>query len=141
MKFTVYGEPTAKGRPRFKNMGKYTMTYTDKKTQSYENLVKMSYINSQENIIKFEDTDMLEVVIDAYFSIPKSTSNKKRCLMEDLVIRPIKRPDTDNIAKIILDSLNHIAFKDDSQVIKLEVNKFYSNEPRVEVEINKIDIN
>ena len=51
----------------------------------------------------------------------------------------LKKPDCDNIAKIILDSLNGIAFKDDNQVSKLEVNKVYGTEDKVEVEIIYLD--
>ncbi len=50
-------------------------------------------------------------------------------------ISPMKKPDLDNIAKIILDSLNQIAFKDDSQVTSLRVEKVYSERPCVEVRL------
>ena len=43
IKFTIPGEPRGKGRPRFSNRGGYVRTYTDEKTASYENLVKMEY--------------------------------------------------------------------------------------------------
>jgi Holliday junction resolvase RusA-like endonuclease len=73
--------------------------------------------------------------IQAFFFIPKSTSNKKREKMLSGEIRPTKKPDTDNLAKIILDSLNKMAYDDDSQIVTLTVQKFYSDEPRVEVEL------
>jgi len=52
-------------------------------------------------------------------------------------------PDSDNIAKIIheLDSLNKIAFDDDSQVIELTVLKKYTEElERVKFELEEIGI-
>jgi Holliday junction resolvase RusA-like endonuclease len=55
--------------------------------------------------------------------------------MIDGIIRPIKKPDLDNIAKIIADSLNGVAYRDDSQIVESSVAKFYSDFPRVEVEI------
>jgi len=59
-------------------------------------------------------------------------------------INPTKKPDADNIAKIILDGCNGILYKDDSQIVKLISEKKYSENPRVEVEIisngrNKVD--
>jgi Holliday junction resolvase RusA-like endonuclease len=48
------------------------------------------------------------------------------------------KPDLDNLAKIILDSLNGIAFDDDRQVVRLEVSKFYSDRPRAEVWLTEI---
>ena len=46
--------------------------------------------------------------------------------------------DCDNLAKIILDSLNDIAYKDDAQVSRLTVRKLYSERPRVEVTLTEI---
>ena len=50
-------------------------------------------------------------------------------------IRPTKKPDTDNVAKSILDACNKIAYDDDSHVVELFVEKWYSDEPRVVVEL------
>lgn len=55
-------------------------------------------------------------------------------------IFPVKKPDCDNIAKIILDALNKIAYKDDSQVIELSVKKLYSEKAKVLVHIEEIEI-
>lgn len=52
---------------------------------------------------------------------------------------PCKKPDLDNIAKIILDSLNGIAYKDDSQVVELNISKKYTeDEERIEFELEEI---
>ena len=48
------------------------------------------------------------------------------------------KPDTDNIAKSILDSLNGIAYLDDKQVIKLVVEKYYAEVPSVSIEIKEV---
>ncbi len=55
--------------------------------------------------------------------------------MLDGHIRPTKTPDADNIAKSVLDALNKVAYKDDSCVVDLIVEKWYSENPRVEVYI------
>lgn len=130
--FEIPGEPKSKARHRTTKSGH---TYTPKQTIEYENWVKQCYC------IKHRDkklTGQIKAEITAYFSIPKSTSKKKRKEMINRIIRPTKKPDTDNIAKIILDSLNHIAFDDDKQVIDLRVLKFYSENPRVEVELSEV---
>ena len=59
--------------------------------------------------------------------------------MIDHEILPMVKPDTDNIAKSILDSLNGIAYKDDKQVVELIVYKFYNDVPYVNVTIEEID--
>ena len=71
--------------------------------------------------------------IIAYFAVPKSYSKAKRldCVLNNL--RPTKKPDADNIAKIILDSLNGIAYDDDSQIVELTVIKEWTDgQERVE---------
>lgn len=125
MKFTIPGEPGAKGRPKFCKGG---WAYTPAKTASYENLVKLSYDGPMHE-------GPLQVDIKAYFKIPKSTTKKNFLLMVSQMILPTKRPDWDNIGKIICDALNDIAYHDDSQVIDGRVRKYYSEEPRVDIEI------
>ena len=44
----------------------------------------------------------------------------------------------DNIGKIICDALNGIAYRDDAQIVDALVRKFYSDTPRVIVEISDI---
>ena len=73
----------------------------------------------------------------AFFPIPASATKRFRmeCAHEDKPV--VKKPDFDNIAKIICDALNEIAFKDDSQVYDCRVQKFYSETPRTVVTIEE----
>lgn len=57
------------------------------------------------------------VVITTYRALPKS--RPKRVEFEE----DTYKPDADNIAKLVLDALNGIAFADDSQVVLLFVAK------------------
>lgn len=79
----------------------------------------------------------IKVTIIAYFDIPKSTSKKKETGMLNQSISPTKKPDIDNITKIVLDSMNKFAFKDDTQVTKLEVEKKYATESKIYVKIEE----
>ena len=136
VKFTIKGEPEGKGRPRFRRAGQYVQTYTPDKTAAYENLIKLEY-RRQCRDFKFGDKDQLDVRISAYYGIPKSKSKKEKKLMEDLVLRPIKKPDCDNVIKVVLDSLNNLAYHDDTQVVDLQIRRFYSFDPRVVVTIQE----
>lgn len=52
------------------------------------------------------------------------------------VYRPAKRGDIDNAAKILLDSLNGIAYSDDSQIVEIHAYRYDDKaNPRVEVEV------
>ena len=64
--------------------------------------------------------------IEAVFEIPKSTSKKRRLLMEAREELPCKKPDADNIAKVICDALNKVAYGDDTQICSLKVDKRYT---------------
>jgi Holliday junction resolvase RusA-like endonuclease len=132
VKFTVPGEPKAKARPRMST--KTGRAYTPSETIQYENLVKVCYMESKQ--LKLEG--QIEAQITAFYGIPKSASKKKKEQMLQGLIRPVKKPDVDNIAKTVLDSLNKIAYDDDSQIVECIVQKFYSDNPRVEVEIKQI---
>ena len=134
--FTVIGEPKSKQRPRVVHTAAGTRTYTPQQTVMYENLVKYSYME-QCGGAYLEGAIAAE--IDAYFPIPKSESKKRRKLMIDKVILHTKKIDCDNLAKVILDSLNKIAYHDDSQVAFLTVRKFYGEQPEVRVHLQEID--
>ena len=133
----ISGEPVAKGRPRFTRRGNFITTYTPEKTVNYETLVKSSFQEKYPNFKPLQDTLRMDII--AYFSAPKSTSKKKHADMIAGIIRPTKM-DCDNIAKIILDSLNKIAYNDDRQVAELLVIKKFSDLPRVEIKIKSIEM-
>lgn len=131
--FIIQGKVQAKQRPRFN--GKFA--YTPKETVAYENWVKTCYLEKYRGQKPLEKP--LKVKIIAYYDIPKSTSKKKQQQMLNNEIFPTVKPDTDNIAKSILDSLNKIAYLDDKQVVKLEVEKYYSTSANVAVIIEELE--
>jgi Holliday junction resolvase RusA-like endonuclease len=78
----------------------------------------------------------VEVVMQAGFSPPKSTSKRKTAAMINQLHD--RKPDADNVAKIVLDGLSGIAFVDDNQVAILKVVKFWTATPGVEVTIKTL---
>lgn len=134
IEFVVYGTPKGKGRPRFRKMGKFVQTYTDEQTTNYENLVRLSYVNSGCKSY-LEDTKPLIMELDVYLEIPKNVSKKKLEKMINNEELPTKKPDLDNIVKSIWDGLNKVAYSDDKQITTLIANKYYSLEPRVKIKI------
>lgn len=71
------------------------------------------------------------VALDIEFALPVplsySKAKRQACLEGDLF--PTGKPDVDNLAKIIKDALNTIAYVDDSQVVGLKLKKYYSATP------------
>lgn len=128
--FEVPGHPQGKARARTTKFG----SYTPEKTVLYENYIKLRY----QQVSNYISDKPLEVYIYAYYEPPKSTSKKDRQMMLDGKIRPTKKPDIDNIAKVVLDALNGIAYKDDTQIIRLVVYKTYFETAHVGVSIVEV---
>ena len=133
IQFEVLGQPKGKGRPRMARNGH---VFTPKDTVMYENLVKTMYTAQVGN--KFLE-GAIKAEIIGYFAIPKSTSKKKKAEMLEGKIEYTHKIDCDNLAKVILDSLNHIAYHDDSQVTQLYVCKKYAEEPKVVVTLTELE--
>lgn len=127
IKFTVPGEPKGKGRPIVTKHG----TYTPETTVNYENWVKICFQEARQQML----TGQLNAELKCFYSIPKSFTKKKREDASNCILRPTKKPDIDNICKIIFDSLNGLAYADDKDIVSCKVDKYYSDNPRVEVEI------
>jgi len=130
IKFTIPGVPVGKGRPRITRNG----AYTPKKTKEYEALVRRCWQTQSGQ--GFSGGIALVATVNAFFPIPKSTSKKKAAAMEGALC--LKKPDSDNITKGILDALNGHAYPDDAAVMLDGVWKFYTNGlPRVEITIRE----
>ena len=123
------GQPIAKARPRVCKHG----TYTPKRTADYENLVRAICLECNPEPLEGH----LRATIDFYMQIPKSRTKADKEKMGTGEIRPTPRPDLDNLIKSILDPINGIAYKDDSQVVEIVARKFYSDRPRAEVIIEE----
>lgn len=137
--FMVPGEPQGKARPKVTRTktGK-SHTYTPDKTVAYEKLVRTQYTHNAPEDFQFESGTPLYLIVNAYMRIPKSKPKYQIRDMLANILRPTKKPDWDNIGKIISDALNKAAYADDAQIVDAHIIKWYSNDPRVEVEIGEI---
>lgn len=130
LKFTVPGDPRGKQRPRVTRAG---IAYTPKETVNYENLVKVAFTENFPEWIPIEGC--VGMHITSFSSAPKSMPKKLMPFVKGETLRHEKKPDYDNIAKIVCDALNQIAYKDDKQITDFSITKRYSLKPRVEVTI------
>ncbi len=131
--FEMIGEPVGKARPRMNT--RTGRAYTPTNTKLYEYSLRQWFIREYPNFIPIETR--VKVTIIAYFGIPKSTSKKKEAEMLKENISPTKKPDADNIIKIVLDAMNKFAFNDDTQVTKLEIEKKYDKTPRIYIKVEE----
>ena len=131
--FEIKEKAIGKQRPRYSI--KTHRMYTPTKTSTFEEKVKWAF-KSKYNIETELSTKPFKAKIIAVFEPAKSLSKKKK--EELLYSEYTKKPDADNIAKIILDSLNELAYKDDNQVAELLVLKQYGDENKIIVELEEI---
>ena len=131
MRFEVAGEVIGKGRPRFTRSGR---TYTPKKTLNYERAIKRAYLNKYTYLSK----KSIRIKICAYLEVAQSNSKVKKQKMLDNELQCTKKPDVDNIVKVVLDALNKVAYQDDTQVVEVIAIKRWSNESRLKVIIEEI---
>lgn len=116
--FSVEGDPVGKQRPRF-SRGR---TYTPKKTVDYENLIASKALSAMCPATPVETPVSIFIWIN--HAIPASYSKKRKEACLNGLEFP-KKPDLDNVAKLYLDAMNGIVYKDDVQVVKLRVSKRY----------------
>ena len=124
--FTVEGNPVGKQRPRFSR----GHTYTPKKTVDYEKQVADKAKQAMGSSQPLETP--VAVFIYISHTVPASYSKKRTeaCLAN--VERP-RKPDLDNVAKLVLDAMNGVVYKDDVDVVRLNVIKRYDTVAGVRV--------
>lgn len=81
---------------------------------------------------------LLEVL--AVYAIPPSWPPAKRQAALDGKVWKTSRPDFDNLAKIIADALNGLAYGDDAQIVRASVGKRYGQPERTDVRIRRLDV-
>ena len=129
----VEGTIRGKQRPQFKK--KTGKAFTPNQTINYENWIKQCYIEQSNKLLQ----GPIRARIEIYYSVPKSYSKRKIEAIKDGTDYPMKKPDCDNVAKIVLDSLNKIAYDDDKQVVELTVLKRWTfDNERIEFEMEEI---
>lgn len=132
IKFTVFGEPVAQGRPRF--LRKTGRAYDPEKSRTFKDYVRLASLEVKPDVPL---DGPLSLVVTVYKSVPKSLSKKKQAAALAGELQPTTKPDLDNLIKGIKDAVKGIIWKDDSQVVNLYAAKWYSDRPRVEVTIKE----
>jgi Holliday junction resolvase RusA-like endonuclease len=142
VEFTVPGFPTAKGRPRFKNVTKrdgtrFQSVYTPKVTRDYERAVAAAARAAMGRLNPTAEAVTLMMV--AFIPIPASWPKQKRACAAAGLVLPTSRPDLDNYEKAITDALNGVCYEDDSQICDVIKSKRYSTNPRVHVSVHPME--
>jgi Holliday junction resolvase RusA-like endonuclease len=132
IEFFIPGKPVAKASVRFGN----GMTFKDKKTEVYMDLVKLIADKTCRGLMPMDGP--VEVLIIATRNIPSSWSGKKTRAALAGELLPITRPDVDNYCKMILDGMNGIVYVDDNRVVRLVAEKKFGAKTGVYVRVRPL---
>ena len=116
IKLVIDGEPVAASRPRVTRKG---WAYIAPKYKAYKDrahlIVKNQYKGEQKSVSKAE--------------------RNRRLLNEH---RPIFKPDIDNLFKAVTDACTGVVWHDDNQIVSVQMEKMYAEDPRVEMEVEEL---
>lgn len=120
-------KPQPAPRPRVTRWG----AYNDPKYTDYKEIVK-SFVKEY---IKEPLNGAIAIEVNFIFEVPKSWNkvNKENAKWHK------SKPDIDNLQKGIMDSLNGIAYKDDSQVSYMIAKKEYGAENKIMINLYELE--
>ncbi len=127
LKISLPGEPIRRISPTFSKYGTYD---SQKPLLHAAKFQVLDQIRKYTNL-PFSKTVPIEIEIHYFFDIPKGKGN----LFQWGLLDHIDTPDMDNLCKFMLDVLKKTVFEDDRQVNSMHAFKYYSENPRTEIEI------
>lgn len=136
IKLTFNFPPVAQARPRATRFGRGIRLYDPKPVHVYKAQLAQSarFMYHGKPLV-----GALKVTIRFYRAIQSSESKKRHRLKALGSIRPTKKPDLDNYIKSTLDGLNGVLWADDNEIVELHTYKYYSDDPRIEIEVEEIN--
>lgn len=136
--FDVPGKPQGKARARtfYSPAAGNSVSKTPENTVLYENFIKDRYLQAAQGAYLEKGTPVT-LRVAARFLPPKSVSKKRKGDMLEGREQPLKKPDMDNIVKVVADALNGVAYHDDTQIAYVEARKAYSAKEGLDITVEE----
>ena len=134
IKLTFDFPPVAQARPRATRFGRGIRLYDPKQVHVYKSQL------AESAQFMYHDEPLagpLKVELWFYRPVQKSISKKERSLRITGAHRPTVKADVDNFIKSTLDGLNGLLWEDDRQIVDIVAHKYYSDHPRIEIEVEE----
>lgn len=128
LNFVIYLVPKATPRPRYNFIRNtvYVMGSKDNK-----DIFKKFFLNTDLPMI----TTPCKFKCISYLPMPKSMNTIEKTLAEMGLVRPITKPDWDNLGKTYSDMIQGTLLYDDNLIIEGVSKKYYSLKPRIEIQL------
>lgn len=147
----LYEEPEGTPRPRARFVNKRNLSVNAKANPGFIQVYSLTGAADRKFMQQFiSDNDFLQldqlictpcnIEFDAFFKTPSSFNSTDTFLAELGCIRPISKPDFDNIEKKYADMYNGNVWIDDSLVVDAVIRKYYSVLPRVEIHLRFLNM-
>ena len=147
----LYEEPEGTPRPRFRLINRRNIGNAAMSNGSFVQVYSITGADDQKfmkrlinknDFMQFNQQlcTPLEITYDAFFKTPSGFNKVDTVLAEVGLIRPLTKPDWDNIGKKYSDMYNSNVWLDDSFVVSGTVNKYYSILPRVEIRLKYLNM-
>ena len=121
VKFTIPGEPIAQGRPRFSTHGGFARAYDPKKSKDGKSVVRMCAKDAVDEANLTEPlSGPLLMMIQFGIPLPKSAYRKRTPVTRAW---RTKKPDLDNLIKLVKDACSGVVYLDDNQVSRIVAEK------------------
>lgn len=127
---TIPGPVLGKGRARSTRSGRH---YTPAVTRANE--ANIGWYLAQEWGGKPLLDEPLLLQLTVMVMVPASWSKRRRALALAGGIRPVGRPDLDNIVKSVADAGNGVVWRDDALIAELIVRRWYCDTPRLDIAV------
>ena len=142
IKLTIDVVPSPLPRARHSSRGGFVNSYYPKEVQkkfdNYTDAIlkalqyQSDYIPSQ--LVEHSKSGVyMSLDVTFYMPVNKSLSKKKK--LETYGQRHTKKPDIDNLLKMVLDRSSGILYDDDNNIAEVTTRKIYSSYPRIELSI------
>ena len=147
----LYEEPEGTPRPRFRLINRRNISNAAMSNGSFVQVYSITGADDQKFMKRLINNNdfmqfnqqlctPLEITYDAFFKTPSGFNKVDTVLAEVGLIRPLTKPDWDNIGKKYSDMYNSNIWLDDSFVVSGTVNKYYSILPRVEIRLKYLNM-
>lgn len=147
----LYEEPEGSPRPRARYVNKSNLTTMAKANPGFVQIYSLTGASDRsfmKRLITEEEMVQVDYLIntpcsvryEAYFKTPSAFNAIDTFLAELRMIRPITKPDFDNVEKKYADMYNGNIWLDDALVIESSMSKYYSILPRVEISLRYLNM-
>lgn len=129
LNFVIYFTPQSTPRPRSGRGGRFYVKGAADNSRAFK-----EFITESEHDFGIITTPCI-LQVDVYMPTPNGMNRTEKILSELKLIRPIVKPDWDNIGKTYSDMIQKHLLMEDCTIIDGRTRKFYSAKPRVEIKL------